>query len=222
MRRTAGDPVLLFNGRHGEWRGRIDLLGKGRMGATVERQTRLQRGGADLWLLIAPLKRGPMDLVVEKATELGASAIWPVSTRRTVVGRLNADRARQIMIGAAEQCGRLDVPRLVPSASLDAALGEWPAGRRLMLCDESREGPPVAEALGALGDADRRAPWAVLVGPEGGFERSELDALKKLAFVTPVALGQQVLRAETAAVAAVACWQALIGAWARPYASDAV
>jgi 16S rRNA (uracil1498-N3)-methyltransferase len=138
-----------------------------------------------------------------------------VLTRRTVVDRLNADRLRSIMIEAAEQCGRLDIPGLVPVGPLDAALAEWPPGRRLMVCDESRTSPPIADALAALDDSARRAPWAILVGPEGGFERSELDALKKLAFVTPVALGQQLLRAETAALAALACWQALIGDWAR-------
>lgn len=222
MRRASGDPLLLFNGRDGEWLGHLAIQAKGRVLAALERQTRSQANGPDLWLMLAPLKRGPMDLVMEKATELGVGAIWPVSTRRTVVDRLKPDRLRSIMIEAAEQCGRLDLPRLLPLASLDAALADWPAGRRLMMCDESRESPPVAEALGALDDARRRAPWAILVGPEGGFERSELDALKKLAFVTPVALGQQVLRAETAAIAALACWQAVIGEWVRPRAGIAV
>ncbi|MFO0995676.1 MAG: 16S rRNA (uracil(1498)-N(3))-methyltransferase [Alphaproteobacteria bacterium] len=221
MRRESGDPILFFNGRDGEWRARLAIEGKGRVTAVLERQTRGQEVPVDLWLVPALLKRGPMELVVEKATELGVAEIHPVKTRRTVIDRLNAERMRAIAIEAAEQCGRLAVPRLAPAAALDAVLASWPHGRRLLICDESGVSPPIAATLAGLDDSAERAPWAVLVGPEGGFERSELDALKKLPFVTPVALGHHLLRAETAALAALACWQALVGAWARPRAGSA-
>lgn len=213
MRLAPGDEVLVFNGRDGEWRARIeDLAKKGGALAPVGR-TREQAGGPDLWLAFAPAKRGAPELVARAATELGVSALQPVATRRTVVGRLNAARLRANAVEAAEQCGRLDVPAVLEPIGLDALLADWPPGRRLMVCDETGAGPPVAAALAA---ADRAAPWAVLVGPEGGFDPGELDALGKHPIVTKVGLGPRILRAETAAIAALACWQALVGDWRAP------
>jgi 16S rRNA (uracil1498-N3)-methyltransferase len=213
MRRAAGDEVLVFNGRDGEWRARIEALGKkGGALALIER-TRAQETGPDLWLAFAPAKRGSPELVARAATELGVSALLPVTTRRTVVGRINTERLHANAVEAAEQCGRLTVPAVLNPIALEALMADWPAERRLMLCDETGGGRPVAEALDAK---HRAAPWAVLIGPEGGFDPSELDALGKQPIVTSVRLGPRILRAETAAIAALACWQALVGDWREP------
>ncbi|MBI4185231.1 MAG: 16S rRNA (uracil(1498)-N(3))-methyltransferase [Proteobacteria bacterium] len=209
LRLASGAPVLLFNGRDGEWRARIAALARGAGSLAVEAETRRQESEPDLWLLFAPVKRAPIDLIAAKATELGASALLPVETRRTVVERVNLARLRANAVEAAEQSERLSVPELRAPAPLGQVLALWPEGRRLLLLDERGGAPPIAEALRAAAPG----PWAVLVGPEGGFERSELDALGRLPFVTPVGMGPRILRAETAALAALACWQALLGDW---------
>lgn len=213
LRRGEGDPVLLFNGRDGEWRGRIAALGKSSSSAAVETQTRRPEAEPDVWLLFAPIKRGPVDLVAEKATELGVAALLPVITRRTVVGRVNTERLRAIAMESAEQCHRLNVPEVREARTLTQVLSTWPDGRRLLLCDETGQGRPIGQVLGSLDTAARRGPWAILVGPEGGFDPAELDAIKKQTIVTPVTLGRRLLRAETAAMAALACWQSLVGDW---------
>lgn len=210
MRLDTGHTVQLFNGRDGEWRVGIERLAKHAGAAIVIERTREQRMGPDLWLVFAPVKRASLDLVARSATELGASALQPVQTRRTNVARVNTDRMRANTIEAAEQCGRLSIPAVLDYQPLDALIAEWPPDRRLMMCDETGASPPVAEALET---ADRSAPWGVLIGPEGGFDPSELDALGKHPIVTKVGLGPRVLRSETAAIAALACWQALIGDW---------
>ncbi|HEX7006995.1 MAG TPA: 16S rRNA (uracil(1498)-N(3))-methyltransferase [Alphaproteobacteria bacterium] len=209
MRAKAGDDVLLFNGRDGEWRATVGELGKAGGTARAVARTRPQQASPDLWLLFAPIKSGRIEFLVEKATELGVSLLAPVLTERAVVRRVNEARLRAHAVEAAEQSGRLDVPALRPAQTLEAALANWPAGRPLFVCDESGHGVPIGRAL-----PDRRKrPGAVLIGPEGGFAPGELDALAKLAFVTRVGLGPRVLRAETAALAALACWQALAGDW---------
>ena len=213
LRRSEGDAVILFNGRDGEWRGRIAALGKSRAAASVEAQTRVQEAEPDLWLLFAPIKRGPVDLVAEKATELGVAALLPVITRRTVVGRVNTERLRAIAMESAEQCHRLNVPEVREAQPLTQVLDAWPDGRRILLCDETGQGRPIAQMLAGLGLEARKAPWALLIGPEGGFDPAELDAIKKRTIVTPVTLGRRLLRAETAAIAALACWQAQVGDW---------
>jgi 16S rRNA (uracil1498-N3)-methyltransferase len=155
------------------------------------------------------VKRAPIDAIAAKATELGVSALWPVFTRHTAVNRVNVQRLHANAVEAAEQCGRLTVPDVKEPRSLADVLADWPSGRVLMVCDETGAAPPVADAL-----SGRREPrWAVLTGPEGGFAESELDALGKLPFVTRVGLGPRVLRADTAAIAALACFQALAGDW---------
>ncbi len=212
MRRGPGDEALLFNGGDGEWRARIDALGKrGGMLNAIAR-TREQRDEADLWLVFAPIKRARLAFIAEKATELGVSAILPVLTQRTVVNKVNLDRLRANAIEAAEQSGRLSVPEIHGTATFAELLADWPEGRRIMLCDESGGGRPIAAAL-ADAAAAPDVPWAVMIGPEGGYAREELDALGKLPFVTRVALGQRLLRADTAAIAALACWQAVAGQW---------
>jgi 16S rRNA (uracil1498-N3)-methyltransferase len=209
MRAKAGDALLLFNGRDGEWRAEVGPLGKAGGMATAVAQTRPQQASLDLWLLFAPIKSGRIEFLVEKATELGVALLAPVLTERTVVRRVNVERLQAHAIEAAEQSGRLDVPELRAAQTLDAALADWPAGRPLFVCDETGGGVPIGRAA-----PDRRIrPAAVLIGPEGGFAPGELDALAKLAFVTRVGLGPRILRAETAALAVLACWQALAGDW---------
>ncbi len=207
LRLGPGAEIGLFNGRDGEWRARIAALARGRGRAEVLRRTRPQAPGADLWLVFAPIKRARLATLAEKATELGVSALVPVTTRRTVVGRPNLARLRARAVEAAEQCGRLTVPDVRQPVPLEALVADWPAGRRLLLCDETGSGRPILDALAEGGPA---APAAVLVGPEGGFEANELDFLKKLPFVTAVGLGPCTLRAETAVLAALACWQAFV------------
>lgn len=207
MRRKPGDALALFNGRDGEWSGRVADAGKGRCAVEVAAQTRPQAPAPDVWLAFAALKRDALDLLVEKSTELGAAALLPVFTRRTVADRVNLERMAATATEAAEQCGRLTVPEVRPPCPLANLMGEWPAGRRLMLCDEARDAPP---ALSALSGAEP-GPWAVLVGPEGGFAPEERRMLRALPFAVPVSLGPRILRAETAAIAALTLWQAALG-----------
>jgi 16S rRNA (uracil1498-N3)-methyltransferase len=210
LRLGPGAAVAAFNERDGEWL--CDLAESGQRGArvAVRRQLRAPEPEADLWLLFAPIKRARLDWVVEKATELGAAALLPVMTARTQPERLNRERLRALAIAAAEQCERLSVPDIAIPEPLDRVVAAWPAGRRLVLCDESGAGMPIAEALAGF---PRQAPAALFVGPEGGFTDRELDALGKLPIVTRVGLGPRVLRAETAAVAALAVFQAIAGDW---------
>ena len=212
LRLEQGAVVALFNGRDGEWLGRIDGVGKGWCSIALFEQRRPQEAAPDLWLVFAPLKRGRIDFLVEKATELGVGALYPVFTRRSVVERVNLDRLRANVIEAAEQTERLSVPVLAEPEPLERLLARWPADRRLLLCDESGTAPPIAETLAAAAPG----AFAVLVGPEGGFAETELDALRKTPFVLPVGLGPRVLRADTAALAALAVVQALAGDWRLP------
>jgi 16S rRNA (uracil1498-N3)-methyltransferase len=207
MRLSDGDAVALFNGSDGEFRARIQRLGKRTAHLLVEERLRAQQAEADLWLVFAPIKRARIDYLVEKATELGASALVPVITRHTHVERLNLDRLRAHAIEAAEQSERLTVPRIEEPRALDEVLAAWDASRRIMLCDESGTAPPASVALAN----QNAAAWAVLIGPEGGFAETELDALRKLPFVSPVSLGPRILRADTAALAGLAVLQALRG-----------
>jgi 16S rRNA (uracil1498-N3)-methyltransferase len=208
MRRGPGDPVTLFNGLDGEWEGRIAMLRKDRASLVPERQARPQTPEPDLRLVVAAVKRDAMDWMAEKATELGASVIQPVFTRRSVADRVNTARLAGIAQEAAEQCRRLTVPRVEAAQPLHAVLDAWD-GTPLLAGDERRESPPLARVAAGL-----RLPLAWLVGPEGGFERAELDDMRRRAFVSTVALGPRILRAETAAVAGLALLQALAGDWA--------
>jgi 16S rRNA (uracil1498-N3)-methyltransferase len=213
LRLEGGATVALFNGRDGEWQARTTDLGKKRAVLTVESQSRQQESGPDLWLTFAPIKHGPIDVLAEKATELGVSLLQPVMTQHTAVTRINIERLRANAIEAAQQCERLSVPTVRDAVTLDKLLGEWPDDRRLLLCAEAGSAMPIADALQLHAQAPRgnQGAWAILVGPEGGFARAELDALHKLPFVTPVGLGPRILRADTAALAALACWQAILG-----------
>ena len=208
LRLAAGAPVAAFNADAGEWLCRLEEGGHGRAGLVVERQLRAPSPDPDLWLLFAPIKRGRTDWLIEKATELGVAALLPVWTARTQAERINLDRLRAHAVAAAEQCERLSVPLLRAPQLLAALLDAWPRQRALYVCDETGGGAPIAAAL-------RPGPAALLVGPEGGFAETELDALGKLPFVSRVSLGPRVLRADTAALAALAVYQAVAGDW-RP------
>lgn len=209
LRCRTGDLVALFNGRDGEWLARLDLAGKREAVAFCLAQARPQAPADDLWLVFAPIKRARIDFLVEKATELGVGEMHPVTTRHTAVERLNLARLAANAVEAAEQSERLTVPVIHPARPLDRLLADWPAGRRLILCDETGTAPPIAQALRGLPPSS----LAVLIGPEGGFAETELDALRKLPFVCPVGLGPLVLRSDTAALAGLAVVQALAGSW---------
>ena len=211
LRLERGSPVALFNGRDGEWRAVIEGFGKGTCAVKLERRAREQTPEPDLWLVFAPVKRARIDFLVEKATELGVSALQPVLTDRTQVERVNLERLRANVREAAEQTERLTLPEVRQPLTLERALALWPAGRRLLLCDESGRSPDIASAL----HAEQPGVWAALTGPEGGFTERELDALRNLPFVCAVGLGPRVLRADTAALAALAVFQALLGDWGR-------
>jgi 16S rRNA (uracil1498-N3)-methyltransferase len=198
MRRSAGDTVHLFNGQDGEFAARVETIRRDRAVLRVDQQLRAQEPEPDLWLVFALLKRDATDLVVQKATELGAAELHPVITERCNTHRMNAERLTAIAIEAAEQCERLTVPRLHPPCSLAALLASWPVERRLFAAVERSDAPPLASAPD---------PKALLVGPEGGFAPAEVEALRAHPFVTPVSLGPRVLRADTACIAGLALLQ---------------
>jgi 16S rRNA (uracil1498-N3)-methyltransferase len=210
LRLATGAAVAAFNTQDGEWLCRIGDPG-GRGGTlTVERRIRPAAAERDdLWLLFAPIKRVRLDWLVEKATELGATALLPVWTRHTQRERLNLDRLNAHAIAAAEQSERLSVPELRAPRALAAVLRDWSAARRLIVCDETGGGEPVGAAITRLGPG----PTGLLVGPEGGFDETELDHLGKLSFVSRVGLGPRVLRADTAAAAVLSVFQAIAGDW---------
>ena len=204
LRLGDGDAIALFNGRDGEWRGRLARFAKRTGAVVVDEQLRPQTTEPDIWLMVAPIKGPRLDWIVEKGTELGATEIHPVLTRRTVVSRLNLDRLQAHAVEAAEQCERLSVPPVREGRTLGDVMDRWPAGRHLYIAAERRGVRPMAEAIRADG-----APAAILIGPEGGFEPAELDHMAQLGFASLVGLGPRILRADTAAVAAMALWQAL-------------
>ena len=213
LRLGPGAKLAVFNAHDGEWLAEIEGLGKGWCSLAIERQLRRPGAEPDLWLVFAPIKRARIDFIAEKATELGCSRLQPVMTRFTAVSRVNEERLAANAREAAEQCERLSIPEVAPTRSLGQVLDDWPEGRRLLVCAEWGEARPIAEALQSFrGEGSGAAgPWAVLTGPEGGFAESELDALRELPFVVPVGLGPRILRADTAALAALACWQAVLG-----------
>lgn len=206
MRLTAGAAVLLFNGRDGEWRATLAEAGKRGAIAVCDAQTRPLQLPPDLWLLFAPIKKARTDFIVEKAVELGAARILPVQTRHTNSDRIRQDRLQAHAIEAAEQCGATFVPEVTDLHHLDKLLAKWPEDRRLYWCDETALGQPatLAPATG---------PAAILIGPEGGFSADEAAKLRGKPNVTALSLGPRILRADTAAVAALTLWQAACGDW---------
>lgn len=207
MRQTPGDEVLLFNGRDGEWLARIERLAKRNGELSPQSQTAPQLDPPDLWLLFAPIKKARTDFIVEKAAEMGAARILPIQTERTNSERIRQDRLQAHAVEAAEQCGGTYVPEVADLTPLARLLDGWDANRRILWADEALAGP--AQTLAGL----EPGPWAILIGPEGGWSESERQRLSTLPQVTRMALGPRILRADTAAVAALALWQAQLGDW---------
>jgi 16S rRNA (uracil1498-N3)-methyltransferase len=212
LRLGTGTPVAAFNAQDGEWLCRLGATGRNQTGLIVDRRMRAPEKEGDLWLLFAPIKRTRLDWLVEKATELGVSALLPVWTGHTQAERLNLDRLHGHAVAAAEQSERLSIPALHDPRPLDRVLAAWPDERRLIVCDESGVSEPIATVLARLGSALS----ALLTGPEGGFTEMELDSLSRFPFVSRVGLGPRVLRADTAALAALSVFQAIAGDWRRP------
>jgi|JI10StandDraft_1071094.scaffolds.fasta_scaffold42340_2 16S rRNA (uracil1498-N3)-methyltransferase len=217
LRLGAEADIALFNAEHGEWRARIRRIDKRGAAVRIEdnlREAEASSAGSPIgpWLLFAPIKRAPIDFLVEKATELGVSRMVPVFTRRTVADRVNLGRLRVHAMEAAEQCGRLSVPEIAEPVKLFDLFGSWRSDpqaspRRILACAETGD----ARSLAEIAAERSETPTALLIGPEGGFDAVELDAFRDLPFVTPVGLGPRILRADTAALAALSIYQAVAG-----------
>jgi 16S rRNA (uracil1498-N3)-methyltransferase len=214
MRQGEGAAIRLFNGRDGEWRATLIEPRKKVWAARVEDCLRPWTPGPDLDLVVAVVKRGRLETVVEKAAELGVRRVIPVLTERTNAPRASLDRLRAIATEAAEQTGRLDVPVIAEPTRLADVLRDWQPDRRLMFCDEAGDALPAAQALAR--EAPSSAPWAVLIGPEGGFSPAERASARAVTGSLPVSLGPRILRADTAAIAALTLWQSVIGDWRAP------
>lgn len=205
MRQRPGDPLLLFDNRSGEWLATIADAGKRSLTVRIERRMREREAVPDLWLCFAPVKKARLDWIIEKATELGIARLQPVITERTIVERVKRERLEAQIVEACEQCGRTALPELADPVKLPHLLESWPAGRALLFADEAGGAP--------LASVDAPAPAAILTGPEGGFTDRERDLLLGHAAVRRIALGPRILRAETAAIAAIGLWMGLHGDW---------
>ena len=207
MRLDAGAVLSLINSRDGEWDAEVVQAGKKGGVLVCLSQTRPLQTPPDLWLLFAPIRKERTAFIVEKAVEMGAARIIPVQTDFTqAANRIRQDKLQAHAVEAAEQCGGTFVPPVDDVARLDRVLADWPEGRQLMFCDEVLIGDPV-------GLPDLPGPWAILIGPEGGFSQAERDRLRALPFAHPVSLGPRILRADTAVVAALTVWQQALGDW---------
>lgn len=207
MRLGLGDTISIFNGHAGEWQAEVVDAAKRRGILLCKAQTKPQQNPPDLWLLFAPIKKARTDFIVEKAAEMGASRICPVQTRFTNADRIRQDRLQAHAIEAAEQCGGTFVPEVDALQKLEAVLDAWPADRQLVFCDEEQVGTPsVTTALS-------KGPAAILIGPEGGFSPTERNKLRAFPAATSISLGPRILRADTAAVAALTLWQRAVGDW---------
>ena len=228
MRLTLGDDLLVFNSRDGEWRARITETSKRGCVLEADAMMRPQMQSPDLDIVVALVKRARLETIVEKATELGVRRVRLMITRRTNADHTNLARLQTIATEAAEQTGRLDVPEIAAPQKLEIMLDEWSPNQKLMFCDEAGDDPSATwggdqgkalAALHALKNAaqhrvqQKPPPWAVIIGPEGGFAAEERARLRGLPFVTPVSLGPRILRADTAAIAALTLWQAALGDW---------
>ena len=205
MRLKAGDHIGLFDDISGEWRGEIEQVAKRHVQVKLDGKVREREEVPDLWLLAAPIKKGRIDWMAEKACELGVARFRPVITHRTVVDKVKTDRLRAHMIEAAEQCGRTALPLLDEEVKLATLLRDWPADRMLIFADE-QGGVPMTQAIKA-------GPAAILIGPEGGFTDEERAAIRAVPPAVGVSLGPRILRADTAMAAAVALWMGLAGDW---------
>ena len=215
MRVMEGDAIILCDNITGEWEARVECAGKRNVALRVLRKLREHEAVPDMWLCPALIKKDRFDLILEKATELGVAAIRPVITRRCVADKLNPERARNIVTEAAEQCARTALPDLAEPMKLDSLLREWPEDRLLFFADEEG-GEPAAEAFAFARHPGRRSRIsgaAIIIGPEGGFDDAERAAIRALAQARPISLGPRILRAETAAIAALALWMGTMGDW---------
>ena len=216
MRLQTGAIVRVFNGVDGEWQCALEAAGKSAI-LHPKLQVRDQFDALDLTLLFAPIKKARTDFIVEKATELGVSALQPVLTEYTQTNRVRTDRMRSLAIEAAEQTERMDLPQIHEATSLNTALSDWDPSKPLIFCDEGGEARPMSEIATDL--AGRGG--GLLVGPEGGFSPRERETLRSLPFVKPITLGPRILRAETAVVSALTLWQSLVGDWQKaPYVPE--
>lgn len=207
MRLDTGAVLSLINSRDGEWDAQIAQAGKKGGILQCQTQTRPLQAPPDLWLLFAPIRKERTAFIVEKAVEMGTARILPVQTAYTQsANRIRQDKLQAHAIEASEQCGGTFVPPVDDLVKLDRLLADWPADRQLMFCDELLIGDPV-------GLPDMPGPWAILIGPEGGFSTAEREKLRALRFAHPVSLGPRILRADTAAVAALTLWQQALGDW---------
>lgn len=206
MRSKVGDPIRLFDDISGEWLAKVAHVGKRDLMLAIEARLAPRESVPDLWLMTAPIKKGRIDWICEKACELGVDRIVPVITQRTIVERLNMDRLRAHMIEAAEQCGRTALPMLDEPTKLAGLLANWPTERTLIFADEAG-GKAMADVAG-------KGPAAILIGPEGGFTDEERAAIRALPMARGVTLGPRILRADTAAVTAISLWMAMAGDWA--------
>lgn len=212
MRRQAGDEVALFNGRDGEWRAVLAQAGKRGVLLEVRENLRPQATTPDVDLVVALVKRARLEVIAEKAAELGARRLRLAVTEHANADRARLDRLNAIATEAAEQTGRLDVPQIEEPLKLARLLEDWDPARRLLFCDEAGDAPPALAALTAAGPG----AWAILIGPEGGFSAAERNRLRELPFTVPASLGPRILRADTAAISALTLWQAACGDWRAP------
>lgn len=210
MRFKLGQKLRVFNGHDGEWQASLAEQSKKSASLEVEEKTQEQKTLPDVWYVFAPIKKARLDFIVQKATELGATAILPVYTSHTVAQRVNEKRMAANAIEAAEQSGRMCVPKIYEPQKLNKLLDSWPNERALMFCDESLAGGSV---LSSLEDMEKNIPWAILIGPEGGFSPSERKQINSLQTTKTVSLGPRILRADTAGLAALSLWQAKLGDW---------
>ena len=213
MRMGVGEHVALFNGKDGEWLAAITHATKKSLTLTIEKQLKTQSYGPDVWLVFAPIKKARLDFIAQKATELGVSGIRPVITQRTNAGRLKEERIWANAKEAAEQCECLSVPDVMPSCSLSELIANWDPARKLMFCDEELSGVAAHQALQQVSQKGEAGPWAILIGPEGGVDDDERALISQQSFAVPVSLGPRILRADTAAIAALSIWQVALGDW---------
>ena len=214
MRCRDGDLVLVFNGRDGEWQATIQREGKRECQLVMQQATRQQIASPDLWLLFAPVKKARLDFIAQKASEMGCRRIWPVRTDHCQVSRVNDDRMLANAIEAAEQTERLDIAEIMPFTDLAAALDRCETDRHIIFCDEASAGDTDRNAIRVLSDAAPIVRAAIVIGPEGGFSDPERAMISARQNSLKLSLGPRILRADTAAIAALACFQSVCGDWA--------
>ncbi|MDB2414648.1 16S rRNA (uracil(1498)-N(3))-methyltransferase [Rickettsiales bacterium] len=213
MRKNTGDNLKLFNGKDGEWLCQIIDVGKKSCNVKIISQTAKQKTEPDIWLCFAPVKNSPINFIIQKATELGVSALQPIYTNRTVINRVNTQRMEAIAIEAAEQSERNTIPLINQPVKLEEILKNWDESRNIILCDESGGGAPANKALSKM---PKNQPYAIFIGPEGGFTQTEFEIFRSKPYVTSIGMGPRILRADTAALAALTCFQNILGDWDEP------